>query len=29
MGCDGYPRVESGSLVLKRESKGNRTREAE
>ena len=29
MGCDGYPRVESGMLVLKGESKGNGTREAE
>ena len=29
MGCDEYPRVESGMLVLKREPKGNGTREAE
>ena len=29
MGCEGYPRMESGMLVLKRESKGNRTREVE
>ena len=28
MGCEGYPRVESGMLVLKGESKGNGTREA-
>ena len=29
MGCDEYPRVESGMMVLKREPKGNGTREAE
>ena len=29
MGCDEYPKVESGMLVLKRKPKGNGTREAE
>jgi len=29
VGCDEYPRVESGMLVLKGEQKGNGTKEAE